>query len=72
MKIRILLIVIICFSTLIHAQIQPTAEGSISGKVLDKNSKSPISYVNIVLKQENKDLFSIMQFIGYRVIGFFV
>lgn len=54
MKIRILLIVIICFSTLIHAQIQPTAEGSISGKVVDKNSKSPISYVNIVLKQENK------------------
>lgn len=54
MKIRILLIVIICFSTLLHAQIQPTAEGSISGKVVDKNSKSPISYVNIVLKQENK------------------
>ena len=57
MKFKFLLIALFGSLTLIHAQNSvPTTIniGSISGKVLDKNSKQPIPYVNVTLKQDNK------------------
>ena len=57
MKFKILLLSLFCSISFLQAQnsVQaPFALGSISGKVIDKNSKQPIPYVNISVKLENK------------------
>ena len=56
---RIKLLLLCFFTTLSFIQAQnltPTTSnpGSISGKVIDKNSKQPIPYVNISVKEANK------------------
>jgi outer membrane receptor protein involved in Fe transport len=57
MRITLLLLILLGTSSLIQAQNEtPTfaKTGSISGKVIDKNSNQPIPYVNVTLKQDNK------------------
>jgi len=54
MKIKLLLVVLISTVTLVQSQNNTTNPGSISGKVVDKNSKQPIPYVNISLLENNK------------------
>ncbi len=55
------LILVCLFGTMISMQAQNSVKptllensGSISGKVIDKKSNEPLSYVNIVVKEENK------------------
>jgi outer membrane receptor protein involved in Fe transport len=57
MRLKALLVVILSSITFLQAQNSvPTTIniGSISGKVVDKNSKQPIPYVNVTIKKENK------------------
>lgn len=57
MRIKILLLCFLCSLSFVNAQTAaPSAvnQGSISGKVIDKNSKQPIPYVNISVKQAEK------------------
>ena len=57
MRFKILLLSLFCSLTFLHAQTSVQAgvnQGSISGKVIDKNSKQPIPYVNISIKQADK------------------
>jgi outer membrane receptor protein involved in Fe transport len=57
MRLKALLVVLLSSISFIQAQNSvPTTIniGSISGKVVDKNSKQPIPYVNVTIKQENK------------------
>ncbi|MGC4041764.1 MAG: outer membrane beta-barrel family protein [Flavobacterium sp.] len=56
MRFKILLLCLFSSVTFLYAQ-SPTAvtnPGSVSGKVIDKNSKEPIPYVNISIKKEGK------------------
>ncbi len=57
MRLRALLVVLLSSITFLQAQTSIPATiniGSISGKVIDKNSKQPIPYVNVTLKQAGK------------------
>ncbi len=57
MRLKFLLLCIFSSLTFLHAQTAaPTASnpGSITGKVIDKNSKEPIPYVNVSVKQGDK------------------
>ena len=55
MKFKILLSLFLINISFINAQnTTPSGNGTISGKVIDKNSKQPISYVNISIKKADK------------------
>ncbi|TBX70378.1 TonB-dependent receptor [Flavobacterium silvisoli] len=57
MRLRALLVVLLSSISFLQAQTSVPATiniGSISGKVIDKNSKQPIPYVNVTLKQAGK------------------
>ena len=55
MKFKILLSLFLINITFLNAQNStPSGNGTISGKVIDKNSKQPISYVNISVKKADK------------------
>ncbi len=57
MRFKALLVVLLSSITFLQAQNSvpnPINIGSISGKVVDKNSKQPIPYVNVTIKQSNK------------------
>lgn len=54
MRFKILLLCFFSSLTFLHAQTQGNNPGSVSGKVIDKNSKEPIPYVNISIKQGEK------------------
>jgi outer membrane receptor protein involved in Fe transport len=57
MRLKILLLLFLSSFSFLHAQTSAPAAvnpGSISGKVIDKNSKEPIPYVNISVKQADK------------------
>jgi outer membrane receptor protein involved in Fe transport len=56
MRFKILLLCFFSTITFLQAQTsaQATNPGSVSGKVIDKNSKQPIPYVNISIKKDGK------------------
>ncbi|WP_264522232.1 outer membrane beta-barrel family protein [Flavobacterium sp. N1994] len=57
MRFKISLLFFFCTLSLLQAQNSTSSTGnvgSISGKVIDKNTKQPIPYVNISIKQANK------------------
>ena len=57
MKLKFLLLSLFCSFSFLQAQNstkEVVALGSISGKVIDKNSKQPIPYVNVSVKLEGK------------------
>ena len=57
MKLKFFLLSLFCSFSFLQAQTSTQAAfvlGSISGKVIDKNSKLPIPYVNVSVKLEGK------------------
>ncbi len=59
MKIKLILICL--FGTMFSMQAQTSVKssplespGTISGKVVDKNSNEPLPYVNVIVKESNK------------------